>query len=283
MKEISILKKKILQYLDYKGITKYKFYQDTGVSNSVLSQESGLSESNILRILSYYRDLSADWLFRDEGDMLRSGIVKECSLVNNVNPGIVEDPEQFYGHLKKAPLIPIDVIRKQKLRVWEYVQRHKELYETFPDNLMPEFDLIHIVRSNALQPAVEKGDILFLEHLELTTDSVVNGHIYFMDTKMNGIVIKKVFVEDGKLTCYSLANNVPVKRFSVDDIFDIFSIVSILKFSIPNSEQVDIHIHQLDKLLDSTHEVVAQNSALIEELSAQRRMVEHLVTGRNAV
>ena len=215
--------------------------------------------------------------------MLRSGIVKECSLVNNVNPGIVADPEQFYGHLKKAPLIPIDVIRKQKLRVWEYVQRHKELYETFPDNLMPEFDLIHIVRSNALQPAVEKGDILFLEHLELTTDSVVNGHIYFMDTKMNGIVIKKVFVEDGKLTCYSLANNVPVKRFSVDDIFDIFSIVSILKFSIPNSEQVDIHIHQLDKLLDSTHEVVAQNSALIEELSAQRRMVEHLVTGRNAV
>ena len=104
-----------------------------------------------------------------------------------------------------------------------------------------------------------------------------------MDTKMNGIVIKKVFVEDGKLTCYSLANNLPVKRFSVDDIFDIFSIVSILKFSIPNSEQVDIHIHQLDKLLDSTHEVVAQNSALIEELSAQRRMVEHLVTGRNAV
>ncbi len=276
-------KERILQYLDNKGITKYKFYQETGISNGALSQMKGLSESSIVKILSKYEDLSAEWLLRGEGDMLRSGIVKEYSLVNNVNPGIVVDPEQFYGHLKKAPLIPIDVICKQKLRVWEYVQRHKELYETFPDNLMPEFDLIHIVRSNALQPAVEKGDILFLEHLELTTDSVVNGHIYFMDTKMNGIVIKKVFVEDGKLTCYSLANNLPVKRFSVDDIFDIFSIVSILKFSIPNSEQVDIHIHQLDKLLDSTHEVVAQNSALIEELSAQRRMVEHLVTGRNAV
>lgn len=274
-------KERILQYLDNKGITKYKFYQETGISNGALSQTKGLSESSVVKILSKYEDLSAEWLLRGEGDMLRSGIVKEYSLVNDVNSGIVADPEQFYGHLKKAPLIPIDVIRKQKLRVWEYVQRHKELYDTFPDNLMPEFDLIHIVRSNALQPAVEKGDILFLEHLELTTDSVVNGHI--MDTKMNGIVIKKVFVEEGKLTCYSLANNVPVKRFSLDDIFDIFSIVSILKFSIPNSEQVDIHIHQLDKLLDSTHEVVAQNSALIEELSAQRRMVEHLVTGRNAV
>ena len=188
-----------------------------------------------------------------------------------------ESEEPFYGHLKKAPLIPIDIIRKQHIRVWDYVLRHKELYEMFPGNLMPDFDLIHIVQSNALQPSVEKGDILFLEHLDLSADSVVNGHIYFIDTKMNGIVIKKVFVEDGKLTCYSLRNNVPVKRFSVDDIFDIFSIVSVLKFSIPNTEQVDMHIKQIDKLLDSTHEVVAQNSSLIEEVSAQRKMVERLI------
>lgn len=149
-------KERILQYLDNKGITKYKFYQETGISNGALSQMKGLSESSIVKILSKYEDLSAEWLLRGEGDMLRSGIVKEHSLVNNVNPGIVVDPEQLYGHLKKAPLIPIDVIRKQKLRVWEYVQRHKELYETFPDNLMPEFDLIHIVRSNAIPVKHEK-------------------------------------------------------------------------------------------------------------------------------
>lgn len=275
--EFSVVKQRILQYLDYKGVSKYKFYQETGLSNGTLSQPNTMNETYIVKVLSCYDDLSSEWLLRGEGEMLRSGTVKEYSFANNVNPGIVEEPEQFYGHLKKAPLIPIDVIRKQKLRVWEYVQRHKELYDTFPDNLMPDFDLIHIVRSNVLQPSVEKGDILFLEHLELTTDSVVNGHIYFMDTKMNGIVIKKVFVEDGKLTCYSLANNVPVKSFSVEDIFDIFSIVSVLKFSIPNTEQVDMHIQQIDKLLDSTHEVVAQNSALIEEVSAQRKMVERLI------
>lgn len=278
MKEISILKKKILQYIDYKGITKYKFYHDTGVSNSVLSQDSGLSESNILRILSYYKDLSADWLFRDEGEMIRNAIPLEYKTDDKQEHSYVGEAEEpFYGHLKKSPLIPIDIIRKQHIRVWDYVQRHKELYEMFPGNLMPDFDLIHIVRSNALQPSVENGDILFLEHLDLSADSVVNGHIYFIDTKMNGIVIKKVFVEDGKLTCYSLRNNVPVKRFSVDDIFDIFSIVSVLKFSIPNTEQVDMHIKQIDKLLDNTHEVVAQNSALIEEVSAQRKMVERLI------
>lgn len=278
MQEKSLIKKNILQFIEYKGISKYKFYQDTGITRGVLDQDNGMSEENTTRFLDCYPEVSAEWLLRGEGNMIRNAIPLEYKTEDKQEHSYVgEAEESFYGHLKKAPLIPIDVIRKQKLRVWEYVQRHKELYETFPDNLMPDFDLIHIVRSNALQPAVEKGDILFLEHLELTTDSVVNGHIYFMDTKMNGIVIKKVFVEDGKLTCYSLANNLPVKRFSVDDIFDIFSIVSVLKFSIPNTEQVDMHIKQIDKLLDSTHEVVAQNSALIEEVSAQRKMVERLI------
>lgn len=276
--EFSVIKKRILQYLDYKGISKYKFYQETGLSNGTLSQPNTMNETYIVKVLSCYDDLSSEWLLRGDGNMLRNAIPLEYKTDDKQEHSYVgESEEPFYGHLKKAPLIPIDIIRKQHIRVWDYVQRHKELYEMFPGNLMPDFDLIHIVRSNALQPSVEKGDILFLEHLDLSADSVVNGHIYFIDTKMNGIVIKKVFVEDGKLTCYSLRNNVPVKRFSVDDIFDIFSIVSVLKFSIPNTEQVDIHIQQIDKLLDSTHEVVAQNSSLIEEVSAQRKMVERLI------
>ncbi len=283
MQEKSLIKKNILQFIEYKGISKYKFYQDTGITRGVLDQDNGMSEENTTRFLAHYPEVSAEWLLRGEGNMLRNAIPLEYKTDDKQEHSYVgESEEPFYGHLKKAPLIPIDIIRKQHIRVWDYVQRHKELYEMFPGNLMPDFDLIHIVRSNALQPSVEKGDILFLEHLDLSADSVVNGHIYFIDTKMNGIVIKKVFVEDGKLTCYSLRNNVPVKRFSVDDIFDIFSIVSVLKFSIPNTEQVDMHIKQIDKLLDSTHEVVAQNSALIEEVSAQRKMVERLIE-RNVV
>jgi hypothetical protein len=72
MRDFSILKKRILQYLDYKGISKYEFYQLTGVSNGVLSQKNGFSEENILRVLSVFGELSPEWLITGDGDMLKS-------------------------------------------------------------------------------------------------------------------------------------------------------------------------------------------------------------------
>lgn len=73
MREISILKERILQYLDSKGITKYEFYKNTGISNGILSQKNGLSEENQLRFLSYYTDINPTWLLTGKGEMLVGG------------------------------------------------------------------------------------------------------------------------------------------------------------------------------------------------------------------
>ena len=62
MRDFSVLKQRILQYLDFKGITKYECYKNTGITNGVLSQPNGMSEDNLLKFLSYYSDISTDWL-----------------------------------------------------------------------------------------------------------------------------------------------------------------------------------------------------------------------------
>ena len=72
MRDFSIIKQKILQYLDCKGISKYKFYQETGITNGILSQSNGLSEENTFKFLSTYRDISLNWLFYGEGSMLNT-------------------------------------------------------------------------------------------------------------------------------------------------------------------------------------------------------------------
>ena len=60
MRDFSILKQRILQYLDFKGITKYECYKNTGITNGVLSQPNGMSEDNLLKFLSYYSDISTE-------------------------------------------------------------------------------------------------------------------------------------------------------------------------------------------------------------------------------
>ncbi len=84
MREISVIKQRILLYLDFKGITKYKFYQETGVTNGILSQSNGISEDNLLKFLSAYRDISLDWLLTGEGEMLRGGNVQVSGSGNAV-------------------------------------------------------------------------------------------------------------------------------------------------------------------------------------------------------
>lgn len=79
MRSFSFIKEKILQYLDYKGITKYKFYQETGITNGILSQSNGFSEENILKFLNVYKDISLDWLFFGTEPMIKTDTTKEQS------------------------------------------------------------------------------------------------------------------------------------------------------------------------------------------------------------
>ena len=72
MSEIATLKARILQYLDFKGVSKYECYQKTGITNGVLSKKEGLSEDNLLRFISYYSDISPTWLLTGKGDMIEN-------------------------------------------------------------------------------------------------------------------------------------------------------------------------------------------------------------------
>ena len=71
-REISIIKERILKYLDFKGISKYECYQKTGNTNGILSQPNGISEDNLLKFLSHYKDINQEWLLFGNGQVLKS-------------------------------------------------------------------------------------------------------------------------------------------------------------------------------------------------------------------
>lgn len=73
--KISPIKKRILQFIDYKGITKANFCELTGISYPNLnskSLESELGGTQITLIASVFNEISLDWLILGKGEMLRS-------------------------------------------------------------------------------------------------------------------------------------------------------------------------------------------------------------------
>ena len=92
-REISVIKRRILEYADSKGIKKYEIYQNTGISNGVLSQKGGLSEDNVMRFISHYSDLSPEWLLTGKGAMLRGQSAPEVAPPPSepAFPGFIEE------------------------------------------------------------------------------------------------------------------------------------------------------------------------------------------------
>jgi hypothetical protein len=62
-------------YMNYKGLNDNRLSIETGISNGLIGKarkRGSLSGSNISKLINTYKDLSADWLFRGEGDMIRN-------------------------------------------------------------------------------------------------------------------------------------------------------------------------------------------------------------------
>ncbi|PQA92765.1 hypothetical protein SAMN05421796_11050 [Chryseobacterium piscicola] len=62
---------RILQIIDYKGITKSKFYKETGLSNGFLDKVKDIGVSKLDYILKAYPDININWLISGEGNMIK--------------------------------------------------------------------------------------------------------------------------------------------------------------------------------------------------------------------
>ncbi len=61
---------RLLQIVDYKGISKRQFYKDTGLSNGYLDKEREVGHKKIEIICSTYPEIDPIWLLFGKGQML---------------------------------------------------------------------------------------------------------------------------------------------------------------------------------------------------------------------
>lgn len=191
MRDISILKQRILQYLDFKDISKYKFYQDTGLSNGILSQNNGLSEENTLKVLSYFSDINPTWLLTGEGEMLRVG---KADNIVKVKPKELSKP-------KSIPLIPINAVAG--FGAGEFVINESDIERRYVIAEFDKADFMIRVSGNSMIPYYLNGDILACQHI-LEINFIQFGRVFVIDTEQ-GVLVKRLHKSknEDEIICYS--------------------------------------------------------------------------------
>ena len=177
-KDFSVLKQRILDYLEYKGVSKKECYEKTGISDGVLSQKTGLGEDSLMRFLSCYNDVSPLWFLEGSGSMVRTP---------------QEDISNAMSDFKtvSVPLIPIEAVAGFPLEDTTGIN-----YNDCEQYSIPEFKrcgIEYVIRAtgNSMYPTFSSGDILACKKIR---DILFFqwGKIYVIDSSQ-GALVKRVF------------------------------------------------------------------------------------------
>lgn len=176
MTNFSTQKERILQFIEYKGISKNKFYIETGISNGVLDKKSGLSMDTVEKFYSTYPEINPEWLLTGRGNMLKSDNEnKESSIIihhgdRKTRDKIIESQEiPLYDLEATAGLVEL-------FKGGKAVQ----VLETIKIPNLPSCDGALSVTGDSMYPLLKSGDIVLYKQIPVNPDSIFFGEMYLL-------------------------------------------------------------------------------------------------------
>ncbi|MFM9400810.1 helix-turn-helix transcriptional regulator [Myroides odoratimimus] len=228
-------KEKILQYLEYKGISKNKFYVKTGLSVGFLDKGNSLGLDKLKIIIDNYPDLNIDWLLHDRGEMVKleqkqeqknevipitAGIVKYIPLVSQyAKAGYLAGFADTH-YMETLPTIPVILTQEQEPK-GEYV-----CFEVSGDSMISEENP---------EESLFDGDILVCRnvHKDYWSSKLhINKWDFVIVDQEEGVIVKRIIdhnPDNGEIIIHSLNPMFDDKKLNLSRVDKLFNVVKIMR------------------------------------------------------
>ena len=208
------IKERIIEFINYKGISKNAFENACNMSKRYLSNLKGTPGARIIKnIHDAFPELNTTWLITGTGEMLSKD-------TENQEPTILEE--------NRAPILPTAVAGRPDTDILKYVQKNYETLElSHVVVLDTPIDMWHIIRDDAMFPSFKVGDKIALLAYNKGEESPIPGKIYAVDTTSNGLIIRKLIPDDNGSYIAKSLNEERYPDFIIkeEEIIRIFRIV----------------------------------------------------------
>lgn len=210
---------RIGQYLDYKGISKYKFYKITGLSNGFLDKNSNIGSDKCEKIIYAFPDISANWLLTGVGDMLNINLIHKDEQNKEL--------EAHYSEGEGIPLIPLDAMAGFGSGNSQTIMEYEcEKY------IVPSFtgaEFLIKVTGNSMFPKYYSGDVVACRKVCTGTFFQWNK-VYVIDSEQ-GVLIKRVkkSTSKDKITLVSENSEYDPFEVSLTDINSLAIVVGLIR------------------------------------------------------
>lgn len=220
-----IIGKKIKDYFAELGMSQSEVADVLGVQQAAVSNQLNGRPfgKNSAAKWSNAFGFRVNWLLTGEGAMFEDGgaTAREYNLE--------EHPE--LSHDDDIPVIPARLFRAPDIDTYEYVINSPNVERLPPVPHFQKHDMFATCPGDAMSPRICRGYLLALRKMPLDVP-IVNGEIYVVDTKSNGMFLRRI-VDNGDTVTFIAENQQDFPDFDVprSDIITIFRVVGVL---IPN-------------------------------------------------
>lgn len=260
---------RILQLIEYKKISKNRFYQDTGLSNGFLDKVKDIGSSKIEQILNTYPELNVTWLIMGTGEMILSKENSSSKSATDSENNLHITAETSVGYIKneKALGLPkVITLRDNDREAITLVPAKAsagylngfadpEYIEHLPSIYLPNIGSgTHRgfeIKGHSMDPTLHNSSIAIGRWVE-NIDEIRDRRIYIIVTKSEGIVIKRVLNrvdESGRLILISDNQNkreYPNILLDPDDILEIWYLRAKIGFEFPEPDMINNRVNDLE-------------------------------------
>lgn len=180
MDKIFTIKSRILHFIEKKDIKKGDFFEEIGISASNFKGDGLKSEiggDKIVKILTFFPDLSSDWLLLGKEPMLRSQVKEEKPIAT-----LTQEPGEG------IPLIPYSAMAGVFSGEISVISLECEHY------VIPMFkgaEFLIPVKGSSMYPKYSSGDVVACKKVPLNDIFFQPNKVYVLDT-VQGALIKRV-------------------------------------------------------------------------------------------
>lgn len=256
--------------LDKKDLAQKMGYNASSFSQ-IINGRVPISEKFIERLIRIAPNIEEKWILTGEGQMTRSLSVPSSPITEIIDKDEIpaEIVEEIKAEVieeikvaKSVPVVPSDIANTAQINVRKFIEKKAdELERISPSDLVQRADGAERVRKASMMPTFMPGDVVFIEFLDDKT-KIIDGHIYYFDTKTRPTMIRRVKFEGNKLRLIAENPMYGDIIMNYDDILNIADIVGMFRSSFGN-QYVEIEEmrkkkdSQIDKLIEHIGDLIA--------------------------
>lgn len=174
-----MIRERIIKYLEKKGISKYQFYKDTGLSNGFLDKEGSIGSDKCEKISYQYPDLSLLWLITGKGDMF----IKQAFENGYSIAGQRRLKTDRKLSIQQVPLFNIQATAGI-VELLHNPQKHIPIdYISIPN--LPKCDGAIPITGDSMYPILKSGDIVLYKEVN-DKHNIIWGEMHIVAISHNG-------------------------------------------------------------------------------------------------